>query len=132
MRTSAGGVRVRLTRWRSAGVARLSPLVPLGPPSSRFTGSAFNPATTGVVLKARAHATPLTVQAMEPDGDGRSPLPALAAGGPVAIAMLPGAIPLRPGDRFSPSLVSFPSFHLLSRQRARAPDRKSTRLNSSP
>src|SRR3546814_6989521 len=77
--TLAGRLPFILTLWLSLGVALLSALVPLGPPSSRFTGSAFNPATTGVVLKARAHATPLTVQAMEPDGDGRSPLPALAA-----------------------------------------------------
>lgn len=110
-----------LTLWLSIGVALLSALAPLGPPSSRFTGSAFNPATTAVVLKARAHATPVAAQAIEPDGDGRAPFPALAMSGPTAIAMLPGVVLLRAGDRFSPAFVSFPSFHLLSPRRARAP-----------
>ena len=110
-----------LTLWLSLGVALLSALAPLGPPSSRFTGSAFNPATTSVVLKARAHVNPVAVQAMEPDGDGRMPLPAFVASVPVVVAMVLLVVLLRCGHRFPPSFVSFPSFHLRSSQRARAP-----------
>jgi hypothetical protein len=67
-----------LTLWASLGVALLSALAPIGPPSSRSTGSAFNPATMSVVLKARAHADPVVVRAVEPDGDGRVPFIAVA------------------------------------------------------
>lgn len=42
------------TLWMSILVALLSALAPLGPPASRLTGSAFNPATITVVLKARS------------------------------------------------------------------------------
>jgi hypothetical protein len=46
------------TLWIVIVVALLSALAPLGPPSSKQTGSAFNPATTSVVLKAKSP-TPL-------------------------------------------------------------------------
>ncbi|HKY82268.1 MAG TPA: hypothetical protein VJM09_12450 [Sphingobium sp.] len=65
--------------WIAISVALFSALAPLGPPSSRLTGSAFNPATTTVVLKARAPVTPPGTEATEPDGGGlaRSVMPDL-------------------------------------------------------
>ncbi|WP_340265457.1 hypothetical protein [Sphingobium mellinum] len=42
----------RTSLWIVIVVALVSALAPLGPPSSRTTGSAFNPATTSVVIKA--------------------------------------------------------------------------------
>ncbi len=111
-----------LMLWLSIGVALLSALAPLGPPSSRFTGSAFNPATTSVVLKARAHAPLIIVRVTEPDGDGRAPLSAPAATWllPMAV-LLPGVALLMSADRFYPSFPSPAFFHILSRQYARAP-----------
>lgn len=57
--------------WMAISVALLSALAPLGPPSSRMRGSAFNPATTTVVLKARSVAVQPTIRATEPDGAGQ-------------------------------------------------------------
>lgn len=83
----AAQLPVMLALWMSTlslliAVALLSALAPLGPPLSRATGSAFNPATSDVVLKARALATPQAVQAHRPGGDGPPAtallLPALA------------------------------------------------------
>ena len=111
-----------LTLWLSLSVALLSALAPLGPPSSRFTGSAFNPATTSVVLKARAQASPVAMQAMEPDDDdGRASWPMFAAGVPVVVAMLLTVVLPYAGNRFPRSSFSFPPLRLLSRKRARAP-----------
>jgi len=118
----AGRLLFILTLWLSLSVALLSALAPLGPPSSRFTGSAFNPATTSVVLKARAQASPVAMQAMEPDDDdGRASWPMFAAGVPVVVAMLLTVVLPYAGNRFPRSSFSFPSLRLLSRKRARAP-----------
>ncbi|MEC3910547.1 hypothetical protein U5A82_08630 [Sphingobium sp. CR2-8] len=59
--------------WTLILVTLLSALAPLGPPLSRATGSAFNPATADVVLKARAHAAFQAVDASTPTHDGPSP-----------------------------------------------------------
>ncbi|WP_176596243.1 MULTISPECIES: hypothetical protein [Sphingobium] len=122
-RSEAGQGRLLfiLSLWLSLSVALLSALAPLGPPSSRLTGSAFNPATTSVVLKVRADANPVALRVTEPDGDGRAPLsvPAVIWLWPMALLLAP--LLLRPLDRFSASSLSSASFHLLSRQRARAP-----------
>lgn len=117
----AGRLLFILTLWLSLSVALLSALAPLGPPSSRFTGSAFNPATTSVVLKARAHASPVAMQAMEPDGDGRASWPMFAVGVSVVVAMLLAVVLPYAGNRFPRSSFSFPPLRLLSLQRARAP-----------
>ncbi|MDO7834723.1 hypothetical protein Q4610_06655 [Sphingobium sp. HBC34] len=61
--------------WTLIAVTLLSALAPLGPPLSRVTGSAFNPATSDVVLKARTPATTQMVQPARPDGDGLPLLP---------------------------------------------------------
>ena len=50
-------------------VALFSALAPLGLPSSRLTGSAFNPATTSVILKARSPLLAAGPVLHEPDGD---------------------------------------------------------------
>ena len=60
--------------WTLLAVTLLSALAPLGPPLSRATGSAFNPATLDVVLKARAQpASQAAVETPRPGGDGASP-----------------------------------------------------------
>ena len=51
-------------------VALFSALAPLGLPSSRLTGSAFNPATTSVVLKARSPLVGAGPALHEPEGNG--------------------------------------------------------------
>ncbi|MFZ2998133.1 hypothetical protein [Sphingobium sp.] len=61
-----------LTLWMLIAVALLSALAPLGPPLSRVTGSAFNPATSDVVLKVRALPAAQVAQPTRPDGDGDS------------------------------------------------------------
>lgn len=104
-----------LTLWLAIGVALLSALAPLGPPSSRYTGSAFNPATTSVVLKARSLANPVAVRVTEPDG-----VPTAIALLPVA-ALIGGVWLLRPVTRFSRPQASPLSLKPLSRPRARAP-----------
>ncbi|WP_240334399.1 hypothetical protein [Sphingobium estronivorans] len=110
-----------LSLWLSLGVALLSALAPLGPPSSRLMGSAFNPATTSVVLKARGQANPIVIRVIEPDGDGRAPTLAPAAIRPPAMAVLLPAVLVFQRVRRIPSFHSLPSFHLLSLARARAP-----------
>ncbi len=50
-----------LTFWLTIAVSLLSALLPLGPPESRTTGSAFSAATTSVAIRARA-AAPLPAQ----------------------------------------------------------------------
>lgn len=111
-----------LTLWLAIGVALLSALAPLGPPSSRQTGSAFNPATTSVVLKARAQTDSLVVRATRPDGAGKAaPLPLAAKWLLPWMAMLLGLWLFQSRDRFS--LADGPPVPLgrLSRRHARAP-----------
>lgn len=52
--------------WAALIVATLSALVPSGLPLSRATGSAFDPATSVVALKARSSAQPVVAPAIEP------------------------------------------------------------------
>ncbi|WP_176590243.1 hypothetical protein [Sphingobium sp. EM0848] len=106
----------------SLAVALLSALAPLGPPSSRFTGSAFNPATTSVVLKARAQAKPAVVRVTEPDGDGRaSVLVSVPVWLMALAALMQGVALFGSSGRFSRSFPSFPAVHRFSRLGARAP-----------
>ena len=60
--------------WMLIVVTLLSALAPIGPPLSRPTGSAFNPATTDVVIKARAPTPPHVAQAARVDGDDAPPV----------------------------------------------------------
>ena len=108
--------------WAAIAVALLSALVPLGPPASRLTGSAFNPATTDVVLKVRTQAVPAIAQVTEPDGDGRAPFSIPAAAWLIAVASSPpGFFLLHAANRFSRRQPTPEPYHLLSRRRARAP-----------
>jgi hypothetical protein len=66
--------------WTLIAIALLSALAPLGPPLSRIAGSAFNPATSDVVIKARAPLAPQAVQTARLDGDGPSVFHLLLAG----------------------------------------------------
>lgn len=119
---SMGRLPFILSLWMAISVALLSALAPLGPPSSRLTGSAFNPATTSVVLKARAQATPVAARAAEPDSNRRFPAAVLASDYLIAMAaaLLIGIWLLLLGERFTRSPVA-PKPPLLSRLRARAP-----------
>lgn len=103
--------------WTLLAVTLLSALAPLGPPLSRATGSAFNPATLDVVLKARTQsASQAVVLAPRPDGDGGPP-PMLLA---LALAIvLPGLA--RPAGRVPHHRYSLPSFAPARTRRARAP-----------
>lgn len=70
--------------WTALTVALLSALLPIGAPASVSVGSAFNPATTGVVLKAGpqsrfAIALPVRDDGPTQPGGGDAVLPQLAA-----------------------------------------------------
>lgn len=110
-----------LSLWMAIGVALLSALAPLGPPSSRLTGSAFNPATTSVVLKARAQAVPVAAQIAQPDGTGRVATLTLAIGLLSMAALLSGVWRPRPANRFFRPQTAPQPLHFLSRQHARGP-----------
>lgn len=60
------------TGWLALALVLLCALAPLGLPSSRQTGSAFNPATTAVLLKARSPAAPRVEHADDGDGGARA------------------------------------------------------------
>lgn len=78
-----------LTLWMLIAVALLSALAPLGPPLSRVTGSAFNPATSDVVLKARMLPAANMMQPVRPDGDGNGDAaPSLALASAILVVVL--------------------------------------------
>ncbi|WP_254913837.1 hypothetical protein [Sphingobium sp. Z007] len=108
---------VLIALWTLILVTLLSALAPIGPPLSRTTGSAFNPATADVVLKARTQATAQVVTAPRPDGDGAPPLILALA---LAMVLLVGrhARPIAPAARFSQHPRSFAPART---RRARAP-----------
>lgn len=105
--------------WTLIAVALLSALAPLGPPLSRVTGSAFNPATADVVLKARAPVSSDLVQALLPDGAGRD-IPVSAAWWAVVTMPLLFWRVAVSGRPFAADVRPLRSA-LLSRRRARAP-----------
>lgn len=105
--------------WTLLAVTLLSALAPLGPPLSRATGSAFNPATLDVVLKARTQSAAQTVvESPRPDGDGGPPPMLLALA--LAIVLL-GLRHARPAGRVRHHRYSLPSFAPARTRRARAP-----------
>ncbi|KMS55625.1 hypothetical protein [Sphingobium cupriresistens] len=108
---------VLIALWTLILVTLLSALAPLGPPLSRATGSAFNPATTDVVLKARAQAAAQLVAAPRPDGDGAPPLILALA---LAIILLAGLHVRRIASAARPS-QNPRSFAPARTRRARAP-----------
>lgn len=60
------------TLWLALLLALACALAPLGPPSSREAGSAFNPATTAVALKVRSPDIASMVRVADPDDARRS------------------------------------------------------------
>lgn len=60
--------------WTLIAVTLLSALAPLGPPLSRARGSAFNPATSEVVVKARTAPRVDVREAARPDGSNSLPV----------------------------------------------------------
>lgn len=109
------------TLWLAMMVALLSALAPLGPPSTRQTGSAFNPATTSVVLKTRSPASLEAVRAAELPKDE----PAAAVVGllwllPLA-ALVPGAGATHPSAFGASPCQSLRRRVLMSGRCARAP-----------
>lgn len=110
-----------LALWVAIGVAMLSALAPLGPPSSRSTGSAFNPATTSVILKSRAPAPQLSQPPVGPDGGGLTPpVPAVLLVLPLTFILAIGRM-LRPAPAEAVRQLSLKPFSFLTRRRARAP-----------
>jgi hypothetical protein len=76
--------------WMLIAVTLLSALAPLGPPLSRARGSAFNPATAEVVLRARPPATAQKAAVTRP-ADDRPPVALIAI---VAVLILLGTAPI--------------------------------------
>jgi hypothetical protein len=76
--------------WTLIAVTLLSALAPLGPPLSRARGSAFNPATAEVVLRARAPARAQATPLVRPSDD-RPPVVLIAI--VAALILLGGATP---------------------------------------
>lgn len=107
--------------WIAIVVALVSALAPLGPPSSRVTGSAFNPATTSVVIKAARPFRSL-VKAAIPDDRHKPPVHAAPMVCLLTLAVLLCAftrVKLRAIYSFSRGALGRSAF--LSRQHARAP-----------
>lgn len=92
-----GRLLFMLGLWLAISVSLLSALTPLGPPSSMITGSAFNPATTGVVLKARAQTISTDQRLSEPERDRNFPVTSpLKAWIVPSAALLAAVWPVRP------------------------------------
>lgn len=103
--------------WTLIAVTLLSALVPLGPPLSRVTGSAFNPATSDVVIKARAPAAAQAVQPVRADGDGLPPMAFHALFTALAVAFWR----ILPATRLPVAQDGFARLRLVRNHRARAP-----------
>ena len=118
----SGRLLFTLTLWMAISVALLSALTPLGPPSSKITGSAFNPATTDVVLKARAHSISPDQRLSAPDGDdGIRPITPLMQWMVSAAAILVGAWLSRPLPAIIPLIAPRVRTSVPYRFHARAP-----------
>ena len=79
--------------WTLIAVTLLSALAPLGPPLSRTRGSAFNPATSDVVVKTRPPLRAVATADRLPDRKVAPPaaillLPALVSAGRAAAPMI--------------------------------------------
>lgn len=103
--------------WGLIVVTLLSALAPLGPPLSRAKGSAFNPATLDVVLKARAQVAPQAAEAVRPDGDGAPPCMAALVLGVILLAVWR----VRPASGMSHARRTLSPFAFVRTRRARAP-----------
>ncbi|MDR7153637.1 hypothetical protein J2W40_000434 [Sphingobium xenophagum] len=103
--------------WTLILITLLSALAPIGPPLSRPTGSAFNPATSDVVIKARTPASPQMAQAVRTDGDDMPT--AVLFGCLVTLVVLVGLC--RRIMPFGPERIGLASIPLVRAHPARAP-----------
>ena len=110
-----------LTLWMAISVALVSALTPLGPPSSRITGSAFNPATTAVVLKARAQSIAHDANLGVPDGDDAKAATSIMHWVVLAAATLVAIWLVRPVSAIAPATAPRARRRLPYRLHARAP-----------
>ena len=118
----SGRLLFMLTLLMAISVALLSALTPLGPPSSKLTGSAFNPATTGVVLKARTQSIPSGERLALPDrGDSSPPITPGMQWLVFAMAMLVFVWGSRPLPRINIARASRVRRTISYRPHARAP-----------
>ena len=112
-----------LSLWMAMLVALVSALAPLGPPSSRPTGSAFNPATTSVLIKAGDRSAAPVERAREPDDRDKRAIHGSAMAWLLPLTML--LFGLVPGSRSRPPLPFLSSSawraEHLPRRHARAP-----------
>ncbi|MET0249600.1 MAG: hypothetical protein ABW164_07710 [Sphingobium sp.] len=117
-----GGIAFAASSCLSILIALVCALAPLGLPASVTAGSAFNPATTSVVLKARAPVSARQIEVTRPDGGGTG-VPGVWSVAPVLAAFL---LPLsRCGLTVMmlhrPALTCASSLHRHSTGHARAP-----------
>lgn len=103
--------------WTLIAVTLLSALAPLGPPLSRARGSAFNPATSEVAVKARTAIRVETSQARRPDGGNSIPMLLLC----VAVLCLLGGSKTAERHGAGPLVDPLPHPALAAAHRARAP-----------
>ncbi|MDT7534941.1 hypothetical protein OVY48_16120 [Sphingobium sp. SA2] len=103
--------------WMLILVTLLSALAPIGPPLSRPTGSAFNPATSDVVIKARAPTPPHVAQAARVDGDDTPPILLFCIIATLALVASVGRLRIF----FSPPQIAAAPLLLSGGHRARAP-----------
>jgi len=116
-----GGFAFAASSCLSILIALVCALAPLGLPASVTAGSAFNPATTSVMLKARAPVSARQIEATRPDGGGTGMADAAAF-----VALMPALWPWAMARVSATEILSFPStfassLHLHSVARARAP-----------
>lgn len=103
--------------WMLIVVTLLSALAPIGPPLSRPTGSAFNPATSDVVIKARAPTPPQLAQTARMDGDDTPPVLLFCIIATLVLVASAG----RGRAVFAWSRIAATPLYLSSAHRARAP-----------
>ncbi|MCP1468634.1 hypothetical protein J3E64_000301 [Sphingobium sp. OAS761] len=104
--------------WMLIALTLLSALVPIGPPLSRPRGSAFNPATSEVVVQARRVERARAKNAVQPDSRRLPPVVLLSC----LAAMLPGWIALATPGLFRPVVrARVVRLALATVRRARAP-----------
>lgn len=117
-RAGANRAAILCAFWTLIAVTLLSALAPLGPPLSQVKGSAFNPATSEVVLKSRAQAVKQAGETARPDDDDSRPWAALWCLLLVALLASVRAVRIAPVAGSLHGLIRIP---LTGAHRARAP-----------
>lgn len=117
-RAGANRAAILCAFWALIAVTLLSALAPLGPPLSRAKGSAFNPATSEVVLKSRAQAVKSAGETTRPDDDDSRPRTALWSLLLVVLLAIVRAVRIAP---VASALHDLTRVSLTGAHRARAP-----------